>query len=142
MSIEFNSFYKSLKKISDGSEDEMKNFKSLLSSYESKSDCKNCFDELGMTFCCNGIKYLYEYTGLKELNYISNLKSQVWEYLEKRVGKTLTNYLVSKLVDAYSDKGLKEDLAQRWEVDEKEIERNIEPLALYVVEGIIEVIQK
>ncbi len=138
--IEFGSFYQLLQSVKEGREKEVKELQWMLAEYEHAKESKNAYDELGQIFCHHGIMELYEYTGLDNIQIISELNNTVWDYLKLRIGYTLSEYMIKSMLSHAGQHDLSEKLGKKWDLSSAEIEANLEGLAKYVVEGIIEVV--
>jgi len=138
--VEFSSFYQLLQSVKLGNEKKTKELQWMLAEYEHAKESENAYDELGQIFCHHGIMELYEYTGLDNIQIISGLNSSVWEYLKLRTGYTLEEFMVMSMLSHAKEHGLATKLCKKWGLVNDEIEGNLDGLAKYVVEGIIEII--
>ena len=138
--VEFGSFYKLLQAVRDGNEEKSKELEWMLAEYEHAKDAKSAYDELGQIFCHHGVMELYEYTGVDNLSYINSLENSVWEYLKIRMNTGLQEYMVKSMVNHAKDHALAKKISNKWDSNLKEIETNIEDLANYVAEGIVELV--
>ena len=138
--VEFGSFYQLLQSVKEGSEKETKELQWILAEYEHAKESKNAYDELGQIFCHHGIMELYEYTGLDNIQVISGLKASVWDYLKLRIGSSLPDFMVKSMLSHAGQHDLSKKLGEKWKLSSNEIEENLEGLAKYVAEGIIEIV--
>ncbi len=138
--VEFGSFYQLLQSVKEGREDESRELEWMLAEYEHAKESKSAYDELGQIFCHHGIMELYEYTGLDNIQTISKLNSSVWDYLKLRIGCSLADYMVKSMISHSKQHELSKKVGQKWEVSNEDIEENIEGLAKYVVDGIIDIV--
>ena len=83
---------------------------------------------------------LYEYIGVDDIKYISSLEQSVWDYLKKRTGDDLSFYLVRSMKDHAKNHSLTEKTSSKWNIKQEDLELNIEGLAKYVADGILEVL--
>ena len=139
-SVEFGSFYKLLQAVRDGNQEKGKELEWLLAEYEHAKDATSAYDELGQIFCHHGVMELYEYTGVENVSYINSLDNSVWDYLKIRMKTGLREYMVKSMLNHANDHRLAQKISSKWEFDINEIENNIEGLAKYVTEGIVELI--
>tara|TARA_Y100001968_G_scaffold171209_1_gene156603 strand:+ start:1529 stop:1960 length:432 start_codon:yes stop_codon:yes gene_type:complete len=139
--VEFGSFYKLLRGVIDGNESNKKELQWLLAEYEHAKDANSAFDELGQIFCHHGVMELYEYTGTDNLKYISELETSVWKYLKIRMGISLSDFMVISMKRHANDHKLAGKVSSKWNTPVEEINDNLEDLAKYVSEGIIELIK-
>ena len=139
--IEFNEFYKLLTAVKDGDTNKKEKLDWILAEYEHAEDSKSIFDELGQIFCHIGVMELFKYTGSDDIKFISSLHIYVCDYLEVRLTQSLQEYLVGKMICHSKDHNLVIKLSEKWSVEAKEIESNVQDLAKYVAEGIIDVVK-
>ena len=139
--VEFGSFYKLLREARDGNDEKNKELQWMLAEYEHAKESKNAYDELGQIFCHIGVMQLYEYTGTDNIPYISKLDKLIWDYLKVRTGEDLLENLIRVMTAHAEEHNLSAKVSRKWEIPKEEVEENIEPLARYVSEGIIEIIK-
>ena len=138
--VEFGKFYKLLQAVKSGDEEKNKELQWILAEYEHAKESTSPYDELGQIFCHHGVMELYEYTGVDNVKFISCLEKSVWDYLEVRMGITLPQYMRSSMISHANKHELVKKMSNKWNASVDELEENIENLAQYVVEGIIDVI--
>ena len=138
--VEFASFYQLLQSVKEGSEEQIKELQWMLAEYEHAKDATNAYDELGQIFCHHGVMELYEYTGVENVSYINSLDNSVWDYLNIRMETGLHEYMVKSMLNHAKDHQLAKKVSNKWDGDFNEIEENIEDLANYVAEGIVQLI--
>ena len=138
--VEFSSFYQLLQSVKLGNEKETKELQWMLAEYAHAKESKSAYDELGQIFCHHGIMELYEYTGLDNIQIISDLNTSVWEYLKLRIGSSLEEFMVKSMLSHSKEHGLASKIGKKWDLASSEIEENLEGLARYVSEGIIQII--
>tara|TARA_B100000686_G_C15934356_1_gene545793 strand:- start:53 stop:487 length:435 start_codon:yes stop_codon:yes gene_type:complete len=138
--VEFASFYQLLQSVKQGNEKETQELQWMLAEYEHAKESKSAYDELGQIFCHHGIMELYDYTGLDNIQIISGLNKSVWDYLKLRIGYSLSDFMVKSMLSHAEEHDLSKKLGEKWQLSSEEIEENLDGLAKYVVEGIIEII--
>lgn len=138
--VEFSSFYQLLQSVKQGSKERIKELEWMLAEYEHAKESRNAYDELGQIFCHHGIMELYEYTGLENIQLISDFEEPVWNYLKLRTNYSLSAYMIKSMVAHAEQHDLAQKMAKKWEVPSEEIKENMEDLAKYVAEGIVDVI--
>ncbi len=138
--IEFGSFYKLLQAARDGNEERKKELEWMLAEYEHAKDAKNPYDELGQIFCHHGVMELYDYTGTDDIKYINSLNKSVWDYLVIRMNISLSDYMVKSMLSHAKEHKLASKISSKWNIEIEELENNLEDLAKYVTEGIVELI--
>ena len=138
--VEFSSFYKLLRSVRDGNNEKIKELEWILAEYEHAKEAKNAYDELGQIFCHHGVMELYDYTGTDNIQYICSLDITVWDYLKIRMNIGLLQYMVDSMVKHAKDHGLTKKISSKWNTPSDEIDDNLEGLAKYVAEGIIDLV--
>ncbi|WP_269622710.1 hypothetical protein [Prochlorococcus marinus] len=138
--VEFGSFYKLLRSVRDGNEVKSKELEWMLAEYEHAKEATSAYDELGQIFCHHGVMELYDYTGTDDIKYINNLDNSVWDYLKIRMKVSLHDFMIKSMLDHAKQHQLTKKISSRWNIETDEIDTNIEDLAKYVTEGIIEII--
>ena len=138
--VEFSSFYKLIQSVKEGKEEQINQLQWMLAEYEHANQSKNAYDELGQIFCHHGVMELYEYTGIENIQIISSLDKLVWDYLKLRTQSSLSDYMIKSMVDHAKQHNLSKKVAEKWEMSTDEIDANMEDLAKYVVEGIVDIL--
>ncbi len=138
--VEFGSFYKLLQAARDGNKEKNKELEWMLAEYEHAKDAKNSYDELGQIFCHHGVMELYDYTGTDDIKYIHGLTKPVWDYLHIRMKISLSEYMIKSMLNHSKEHKLASKMSDKWGLETDEIESNLEDLAKYVAEGIVELI--
>ena len=139
--VEFSSFYQLLQSVRDGNTEKNQELEWILAEYEHAKDAKSAYDELGQIFCHHGVMELYDYTGVDDINYINTLDANVWEYLNRRMTIDLHQYMCKSMVNHAKEHGLAQKISKKWDTPIEEIEGNLDDLAKYVAEGIIELVK-
>ena len=138
--VEFGSFYKLLKAVIDGNEEKSKELEWMLAEYEHAKDATSAYGELGQIFCHHGIMELYDYTGTDNIKYINSLDTSVWNYLKVRMNIGLPEFMVTSMLNHAKDHSLAMKISNKWDFKIDEIEDNLEALAKYVTDGIVDLI--
>ncbi len=138
--IEFGSFYKLLKAAKHGDKEKIKELEWVLAEYEHAKDATSAYDELGQIFCHHGVMELYDYTGIDDIAYIASINSSIWDYLKVRMNSSLRDYMIKSMLSHAKKHKLAEKISTKWDFDINEFKPNVEGLATYVSEGIIELI--
>ena len=102
--------------------------------------CIRDSDELGQIFCHHGVMELYDYTGTDDIKYIHSLSKSVWDYLHIRMNISLSEYMIKSMLNHAKEHKLASKMSDKWSLSTDEIESNLEDLAKYVAEGIVELI--
>ena len=138
--IEFGEFYKLIQAVKDGDEAKNKELEWMLAEYEHAKDSTSPYDELGQIFCHHGVMELYDYTGTDDIKYINSLNKSVWDYLLIRMNISLSDYMVKSMLSHAKEHHLASKMSNKWKIEIDELESNLEDLAKYVTEGIVELI--
>ncbi len=138
--VEFSSFYQLLQSAQQGNEEKIQELEWMLAEYEHAKESKNAYDELGQIFCHHGIMELYDYTGIDNIQIISDLEEPVWNYLQLRTKYSLAEYMIQSMLSHAKQHDLAIKISTKWEISTEEIEENMQDLAKYVVEGIMEIV--
>ena len=85
---------------------------------------------------------LFKYTGLDDIKTISLLGEEVWNYLKLRAGNELHISLTNAMKCHASDHELSRKVSKKWGDSQEEVDENLDGLANYVAEGIVEVIKE
>ena len=138
--VEFGEFYKLLKAVKVGDNEKDKELQWMLAEYEHAKDASSSYDELGQIFCHHGVMELYSYAGVDDIKFISSLDKSIWDYLEVRMGIPLSEYMVTSMLSHAKDHDLAKRMSEKWATPIEDLEINMDGLAKYVVEGILEII--
>ena len=139
--VEFSSFYKLLRSVRDGNSEKNKELEWVLAEYEHAKEAQDAYDELGQIFCHHGVMELYDYTGTDDIQYIYSLDNSIWDYLKVRMNEGLLEYMIKSMVSHAKNHQLASKVSLKWNTPVSEIDNNMESLAKYVAEGIIELIK-
>ena len=139
--IEFSDFYKLIHQIKKGDEAKEEELERLLEDYKIGKHSESAYEELGKMLCNIGLKGTIEYSGLKKIDLICKLEQTVWNYLEVRMSKDLKDYLIGSMKSFVKKDNLVKIIATKWKVSESEFENNVEGLAIYITDGILEIVQ-
>ncbi len=139
--IEFSKFYKILHSIKEGDKSKEEELQWILAEYEHAQAGESAYDELGQIFCHIGIMRVYEYLGVDDIKYISSLNDSVWDYLNKRTGKDLSDFMTDGMKEHAERHELTRKISTKWELQKTDLDKNLDGLANYVMEGIIEIIK-
>tara|TARA_Y100001968_G_C19054496_1_gene570757 strand:- start:251 stop:682 length:432 start_codon:yes stop_codon:yes gene_type:complete len=140
-SIEFSEFFLLLNAIKEGEEGKEKLLEEKMKEYKTADNSSSFLDELGKKFLYLGITNLYKYTGNKDLKSLSKLDKEEWEELSDKNEESLPQYLANKMITNAKDNKTPGELASKWKVREREINKHIRPMAQYITEGLIEFLE-
>ena len=139
--IEFSDFYNLLNSVKEGKEENKKVLDQKIKEYEDNSDAKSFLSELGQTFLRIGILNLYKYAKTKDIKSIGNLTKEEWEKLAEKNEEQLPQYLANNMISHAKDNNLPIKLGEKWKVSRREINKHITPMARYITEGLIDVLE-
>ena len=140
ISLDFKDFYELIKVSTKSQKNYKEQIDKLLDEKRINNESKTHFEELGYIFCKVGLEVLFSYTGLNNLHAIKSLSSDVWNYLKVRENRSLKDNLKCSMNEITIEKNLSETLSIKWNVKKEEIDINIDGLADYITEGILEII--
>ena len=83
---------------------------------------------------------LYTYTGVEDLSYINGMEPIIWDYLSKREGSTPKDALVDSMVKHSKEHNLPDKIATKWKFNDKDLAENVNNLAEYIADGIVEIV--
>ena len=138
--VEFSSFYKLLRDARDGNALKTKELEWMLAEYEHAKEAKSAYDELGQIFCHHGVMELYDYVGVDDICYIKTIEENVWDYLQIRMKVSPADYMIKSMLNHAKAHKLSKRVSEKWSTELLELEENLEDLAKYVTEGILEII--
>ena len=139
--IEFSEFYKLLNAIKEGDETKKENLCSVLSDFQEGRKSENFLNELGQKFISIGIDELFKYTNSTDLKFIGQLSKEEWEELADKNKGELPTYLANKMIAYVKENQFLEALCLKWSSSQREIEKHVMPMAAYITEGFIDVLE-
>ena len=140
-SIEFSEFFQLLNAIKEGEEGKEKLLEEKMKEYKIPDNSSSFLDELGKKFLYLGITNLYKYTGNKDLKSLSKLDKDKWEELADKNEESLPQYLANRMITSAKDNKTPDELANKWKVRTREVNKHIRPMAQYITEGLIEFLE-
>jgi len=139
--LEFSKVYKLLNAVKEGDESQKASLESILSEYKKGSNAESFLHELGQSFLYLGIEELFKYANSTDLQFIGKLTKEEWEGLAKENKGELPAHLANTMISFVKDNQLSTKLSFKWETSKREIEKHVMPLAAYITEGIIDVLE-
>ena len=140
-SIEFSDFFKLLNEIKEGSLEKNTLLEARISEYKEANNSSSFLDELGKRFIHIGLLALYKYAESKNLELICSKTKENWEELADKNKIPLPQYLANEMISNIKDNKICKKISQKWNIREREINKHIRPMAQYITEGIIEVLE-
>ena len=138
--IQFDEFYTTLALARDGNKEKVTELEWMLAEYEHAKESKGAYDELGQVFCHIGVMELYTYTGVEDLSYIYSMRTMIWDYLKEREGSTAQEALIKAMVKHAKEHSLPDKIASKWKFSEADLAENLDNLAEYITDGIIDIV--
>ncbi len=139
--IEFSSFYKLLNSIKEGNSEKISLLEEKISEFKIGLNSKSFLEELGSLYLSIGITELYNFTNTKDLNYIGLIDKEGWEKLSIDNEQELPIFLANKMIKYVKNNKKAKELSKKWNIREGEVKKHITPMARYITEGIIDVIE-
>ncbi len=139
--IEFSSFFKLLNSIKEGEAEKNSLLDEKINKFKSGENSKNYLEELGCLYLFIGITELYNFTNKKDLEAIGLIAKEEWEILSTKNKEELPIFLANKMVNYIKENKKIKDLSRKWNIREGELKKHITPMARYITEGIIDVIE-
>tara|TARA_Y100001968_G_C19383672_1_gene731660 strand:- start:955 stop:1386 length:432 start_codon:yes stop_codon:yes gene_type:complete len=140
-SIEFSEFFRLLNDIKEGEEEKEKLLEEKIKEYQAAENSKSFLDELGKIFIHLGITELYKYAGSKDFRGLSKLEKEKWDELAEKNEDNLPVFLANAMITKAKSNKLPQKLSTKWEVRPREVNKHIRPMAQYITEGIIELLE-
>ncbi len=139
--LEFSEFFKILNGLKEGDETKRESLNSILKEFKEANNVESFLQELGQTYIYIGLKELFEYADSNNLNFIGQLSKEEWNKLASTKNCDLPVHLANKMINHVKDNNLLERLSIKWKRPEREIEKHIMPMAAYITEGFIDVLE-
>ena len=139
--LEFSKVYKLLNLIKEGDRSKQDSLNLLLNEYKEGVNVESFLHELGQNFLYIGIEELYKYTDSLDLKFIGQLNIDEWEALADKNKGELPVHLANTMINYFKDNQLSKKLALKWGTSIGEVEKHVMPMARYITEGIIDVLE-
>ena len=139
--LEFSQVYTILNKIKEGDDSHQAELNLILSDFQDGANAESFLHQLGQIFLYIGVQELYKFTSSENLKFIGQLTKEDWDELVKKNKSDLHIYLANSMINFQKDKQQSEELASKWNVSKGEVEKHIMPMARYITEGIIDVLE-
>ena len=139
--LEFSSVYKLLNAIKEGDESKQESLNTTLKEFKEGKGLESFLQELGQTYISIGLEELFKYADSNDLKVIGNLSKEDWDKLANKNNCDLPVHLANKMINHVKDNNLIEILSIKWKKSEREIEKHIMPMAAYITEGYIDVLE-
>ena len=138
--VEFSEVFQTLNAIKEGDASKKECLVSIIGDFKEGKNSKSFLDELGRTFIVLGIEELFKYANSKDLQYIGKLTKEDWDNLATKNKGKLPRHLANHMTASAKREEISTNLSLKWDVSKKEIEKHLTPMARYITEGLIDVI--
>ena len=139
--LEFSAVYKILNQIKEGDDSQRDALRLLLIDYQDGSKAESFLHQLGQIFLYIGVEELYKYTSSDDLKIIGQLTRQEWDELAKKNNCDLPVHLANSMINSLKKNQLSGKLSSKWKVYKGEVDKHVMPMARYITEGIIDVLE-
>ena len=139
--IEFSSFFRLLNSIKEGDSKQITLLDEKINDFKNGKNSKSYLEELGSLYLFIGITELYNFTNKNDLKSIGLIEKEEWGDLSINNKEDLPAFLSNKMIKYIKENNKLKEISQRWNVREGEIRKHITPMARYITEGIIDVIE-
>ena len=97
--------------------------------------------ELGQIFLSIGIEELFKYANSDDLKLIGKLSKEEWDDLAEKNKGELPTYLANKMITFAKANNLLDKLSLKWSTSRREVQKHVMPMAAYITEGFIDVLE-
>ena len=139
--VEFSEFYKLLNAAKEGEEGKATLLKAKLNEYEKELEAASHLDELGKIFLAIGVKELFKYSNCEDMKIIGNFDKESWEKIAEAKKEQLPQFLANTMISHAKANDLPKTIANKWNISRREMNKHIRPMARYITEGIIDVLE-
>ena len=139
--IEFSSFYKLLNSIKEGDSKKISLLDEKINDFKNGLNSTSFLEELGSLYLYVGITELYNFTNTKDLQEIGLIDKEGWETLSSENQQELPVYLANKMIEYIKEHKKVKEISIKWNIKEGEIRKHITKMAIYITEGLIDVIE-
>ena len=139
--LEFSIFYNHLNALKEGDKSKQEDMNLILEEFKMRKNAESFLQELGQTYIYIGLEALFKYSESNDLEYIGQLTKEDWDALAIKNNCDLPIHLANKMINHVKEHQFIEDLSIKWKKTEREIEKHIMPMAAYITEGFIDVLE-
>ncbi len=139
--LEFSDVYKLLNALKEGNASQQEFLNSILRDYKEGTNAESFLHELGQKFLVVGIEELFNYTNSIDLQFIGNITKEEWDELATKNNGELPVHLANKMINYCKEDQFLRKLASKWKSSNGQIEKHVRPMARYITEGIIDVLE-
>ncbi len=138
--IEFSQIFKLLNALKEGDDSKKESLNSKLFKFKTAESAKSFLEELGQIYLWIGIEELFKYANSSDLKSIGQWTKDTWDELADQKNCDLPVHLANTMINYAKKNKFPEKLSSKWRKSEREIEKHIMPMAAYITEGIIDVL--
>ena len=139
--LEFSEVFKILNKMKEGDDSQKAALNLILIDYKEGAKAESFLHQLGQMFLYIGVDELYKYTASDNLKFIGQITKEEWDALAKKNNSDLPVYLANSMINFLKKNQLSGILSSKWNVYKGEVEKHVMPMARYITEGIIDVLE-
>ncbi|KGG16132.1 MULTISPECIES: hypothetical protein [unclassified Prochlorococcus] len=139
--LEFSEVYKILNSIKQGDETKKDLLDSILIDFKEGDKAESFLHQLGQIYLYIGIEELFKYVNSKNIKFIGQITKEEWDTLAKEKNCDLPIHLANSMIAFLEDKKLSYKLSAKWNIPKREVDKHIMPMARYITEGIIDVLE-
>ena len=139
--LEFSKVYQLLNTIKEGDKSKQESLNMILDEYKSGKNVDSFLHELAQNFLFVGIEELFIYTNSNDLRIIGTFTKEDWDDLAKKNNGELPVHLANTMINYFKDQKLLDKLSLKWQKPIGEIEKHVMPMARYITEGLIDVLE-
>ena len=139
--LEFSAVYNLLNAIKEGDESKKESLNAMLKEFKEGESVESFLQELGQTYISIGLEELFKFADSNDLKLIGQLTKEDWDNLATKNNCDLPVHLANKMINHVKDNNMIENLSIKWKKSEREIEKHIMPMAAYITEGFIDVLE-
>ena len=139
--LEFSAFYNLLNEIKSGDKSKKESLNRILKEFKEGNKVNSFLQELGQIYIYVGLEELFKYSESNDLELLGNLTKEDWDKLAAKNNCDLPVHLANTMINYVKNNQLLESLSIKWKTSEREIEKHIMPMAAYITEGFIDVLE-
>ena len=139
--LEFSQVYTILNNIKEGDNSHQTELNLILSDFKEGAKAESFLHQLGQMFLYIGVQELYKFTSSENLKFIGQLTKEEWDELVKKNNSDLHIYLANSMINFFKENQLSEKFASKWKVNKGEVEKHVMPMARYITEGFIDLLE-
>ncbi len=139
--LEFSQVFTILNELKEGDNRQKESLRLILSDYKEGENAESFLHQLGQIFLYIGVDELYKYAGSDNLKFVGQITKEEWDELAKKNNCDLPVYLANSMINYLKKNQISERLSSKWKVFKGEVDKHVMPMARYITEGIIDVLE-